>query len=140
MKNQTPFFLCIFAGLLFLFANYNNGVGTIVALYIFLHSIAALAPFYIIIDVILLILFIIAWSGGLAIIIGGYLLTTTHVKFGKFIIAITAGFGLISLILIILWVQIFYGWAGLLVLTWLIWNSAWAVAIILTIVARRLAK
>lgn len=140
MKNQTPFLLCIIAGLLFLLANYNNGVGTIVALYVFLHSIAALAPFYAIFDFILVILWGIAWSGGLAIIIGGFLLTVNHVRLGKFLITIAAGFGLISLILIILWIQIMFGLAGLLVLTWLIWHSAWAIAIILTIIARRLAK
>lgn len=140
MRNQTPFLLCLIAGLLFILFNYTNGADSIITIYFFIHSIAALAPIYIIIDIILLILWIIAWSGGFAIIIGGYLLTSKHVRLGKFIIGIAAGFGLISLILIILWVQIVYGWAGLLVLAWLAWHSAWAIAIILTIIARRLAK
>lgn len=140
MRNQTPFLLCLLAGLMFIIANYSTGVDTIVALYIFFHSIAALSSIYIFIDIVLLILWIIAWSGGLAIIFGGYLLTVKHVRSGKLIIAIAAGFGLISLILVILWVVIVNGLMGLLVLTWLILHSTWAIAIILTIIARRLAK
>ena len=140
MRNQTPFLLCLIAGLLFIAANYTNGVATIIAVYFFLHGITTLSAYFVVIDIILFILWIIAWSGGFAIIIGGYLLTAKHVRLGKFIIAIAAGFGLISLILVILWVQINFGVGGLLVLTWLIWHSAWAIAIILTIIARNLAK
>ncbi len=140
MRNRSPFLLCLIAGLLFFITNYTNGIAAILAVFTFLHSIPALSPYFIVIDLILLILFIIAWSGGIAIIIGGYLLTTTHVRSGKFIIAIAAGFGLISLILVLLWVQFTYGLGGLLVLTYLILHSAWAIAIILTIVARSLAK
>lgn len=140
MRNQIPFLMCLIAGLLFLAANYTSGLGTIFAIYVLVHSITALSAFYIIIDLVLIILVIIAWSGGFAIIIGGYLLTIKHVRLGKIIVAISSGFGLISLILVILYVQTVFGWAGLLILTWLVWNSAWAIAIILTIIARTLAK
>ena len=139
MRNQTPFALCIIGGLLLLGAGYTNGASTIVLLYLFFHSIAALTPFYLIIDIVLLALWIIAWLGGIAVILGGYLLTTSHVRTGKFIIAISAGFGLISLILVILWVILTIGWAGLLILTWLILNTAWALGLILTIIARSTA-
>ena len=140
MKNRMPFLLCLIAGLIFLAVNYTGGINSIVTIYLLVHSIAALSTFYIIIDIILIILWIIAWSGGFAIIIGGYLLTAKHVRIGRIIIAIAAGFGLISLILVIVWVQLIFGWAGLFVLTWLILHSAWAIAIILTIIARKMAK
>ncbi|MHA2179518.1 MAG: hypothetical protein ACXAAK_14340, partial [Candidatus Thorarchaeota archaeon] len=86
------------------------------------------------------VLGIIAWSGGYAVLLGGYLLTTSHVRLGKFIIAIAAGFGLISFILTILWVYLIAGLAGLLVLTFLILNSIWALGLILTIIARSISK
>ncbi len=93
-----------------------------------------------IIDIILTILGLIAWSGGYAVIIGGYLLTKSHVRIGKFVIAIAAGFGLISLILTIVWWFLVGGVTGLLLLAWLIMNSIWAIGLILTIIARRIAR
>ncbi|MFW9768595.1 MAG: hypothetical protein ACFFF9_05810 [Candidatus Thorarchaeota archaeon] len=140
MKNQTPFALCIIGGLFLIAAGYNHGIATIFLIYAFVHAIAALAPYYVIIDFVLLLLGVIAWTGGYAVILGGYLLTTSHVRMGKFIIAIAAGFGLISFILTIVWVYLAFGITGLLVLTWLIMNSIWAIGLILTIIARSTAK
>ena len=140
MKNQTSFALCFIGGIFLILAGYNHGIGTIFLIYGVLHSITALAPYYLVIDIILTILGVIAWSGGYAIILGGYLLTTSHVRIGKFVIAIAAGFGLISFILTIVWVYIVAGVAGLLVLTWFIMNSIWAVGLILTIIARSIAR
>ena len=139
MRNQTQFALCIIGGLLLLGTSYAGGVSTIVLIYSFLHSLVALAPFYLIIDIVLFFLWIIAWLGGLAVIIGGYLLTTSHIRLGKFIIAVAAGFGLISLILVILWVLLTYGWGGLAILTWLLMHTSWALGLILTIIARSTA-
>ncbi|MHA1909415.1 MAG: hypothetical protein ACW98Y_19110 [Candidatus Thorarchaeota archaeon] len=140
MRNQTPFLLCLIAGLVLWAVGYTHGVNTIVLVYILVHSIAVLAPFYLIIDIILFILFLIAWAGGFAIIVGGILLTTSYVRLGKVIIAISAGFGLISLILVVLWVVITNGLLGLLVLTWLILHTAWALALVLTVIARSMAE
>lgn len=140
MRNQTPFALCLIGGLLLLGASYTGGIDTIALIYVLVHSIAALTPIYLIIDILLLILVIIAWSGGIAIILGGFLLTTSHIRFGKLIIAIAAGFGLISFVLTIIWVVITFGWTGLLLLTWLVLNTAWALGLVLTIIARSTAK
>lgn len=139
MRNQTPFLLCLIGGLVLAAVGYTHGINIIVLVYILVHSIAALAPLYLIIDIVLLVLFIIAWAGGFAIILGGILLTTSHVRLGKLIIAIAAGFGLISLILVLLWVVLVNGFLGLLVLTWLILNTAWALALVMTVVARSMA-
>ena len=140
MKNQTPFALCIIGGLLLIFSSYNYGIGTVFMLYAFFHAIPQLAPLYPLIDTILLVLFVIAWSGGLAVIIGGYLLTTSHVRAGKFIIAIATGFGLFSLIFVVIGTYLMGGLAALVVLTWLVTHSAWAIGLILTIIARSTAK
>jgi hypothetical protein len=140
LKNQTPFALCIIGGLFLIAAGYNHGIGTIFLIYAFVHAIAALAPYYFIIDIILTILGVIAWAGGYAVILGGFMLTTSYVRLGKFIIAIAAGFGLISFILTIAWVYLVFGVSGLLVLTWLIMNSIWAIGLVLTIIARSTAK
>ncbi|MHA1577335.1 MAG: hypothetical protein ACTSU3_08225, partial [Candidatus Thorarchaeota archaeon] len=134
------FFLCLIGGLFLLGANYTGGIDTIVLIFFFVHSIPALAPIYFFANILLFILFIIAWSGGLAVILGGYMLTTSHVRIGKFIISIAAGFGLISLILTVLWIGLTLGWGGLLLLTWIVLNTAWALGIVFTIIARSTAK
>ena len=140
MKNQTPFALCFIGGVFLILAGYNHGLSTIFLIYGVVHAISALAPYYFIIDSILIVLGLIALAGGYAVISGGYLLTTTHVRLGKFLIMIAAGFGLISFILTILWFFIVGGWVGLLFLTWLILNSIWAMGLVLTIIARSMAK
>ncbi|MHA2374335.1 MAG: hypothetical protein ACXAEB_15110 [Candidatus Thorarchaeota archaeon] len=139
MRNQTPFVLCLIGGFFLITASYTGGFNTIILVYIFLHSITALAPIYWLIDIVLFLLWIVAWLGGFAVIGGGYLLTTSHIRLGKFVIAIAAGFGLISLILVILWVAVVFGWGGLLVLTWLVLNTSWALGLILTVIARSTA-
>ena len=139
MKNQTPFALCLIGGILLIGSHYIGGVNTIVFLWLFLAGILALAPYMAIINIIMFVLLFIAWSGGAAVIVGGLLLTTSHVRLGKFIIALAAGFGLFSLILVIIWVVLVGGWAALLLLPWLIINIPWALGLILTIVARSTA-
>ncbi|MGY5880199.1 MAG: hypothetical protein RTV31_08110 [Candidatus Thorarchaeota archaeon] len=136
MKNQTPFALCLIGGILLLASHFTGGINTIFFLWVFLNNLAVLDPYIDIINIILFILFLIAWSGGAAVIVGGLLLTTSFVRLGKFIIAIAAGFGLISLILIIIWVVLVYGWAALLLLGWLIINIPWALGLVLTVIAR----
>ena len=140
MKNQTPFALCLLGGLFLILAGYDHGIRTIFLIYAVVHALSALAPYYIIIDSILTVLGVIAWSGGYAVILGGYLLTTSHVRLGKFLIMIAAGFGLISFILTLLWFFIAGGLVGLLFLVWLILNSIWALGLVMTIVARSMAK
>ena len=140
MKNQIPFALCLIGGLFLILAGYDHGIRTIFLVYGVVHSIPALAPYYLIIDIILTFLGLIAWSGGYAVILGGGLLTTSHVRLGKFFIMIAAGFGLISFILTILWFFLAGGWVGLLFLAWLILNSLWALGLVMTIIARSKAK
>jgi len=140
MRNRDSFLLCLIAGLILLAVGYNEGTGTIALIFLFLQAIPALDPVFPIIGVILAVLWVIGWLGGVAVIIGGYLLTARHVRLGKWIIAISAGFGIISFILVVLYVLFVHGLAGLLVLTWLIMHTAWAFALLLTIIARHIAK
>ncbi|MBS3795785.1 MAG: hypothetical protein KGY80_12845 [Candidatus Thorarchaeota archaeon] len=140
MRNQTSLALCIIGGLLLIVAGYTQGVSTIHLVYNLVHSISALSQFYWLIDLVLYVLWIIALAGGFAIIIGGYLLTTSHVTTGKFIIAIASGFGLLSLIITIIHALVVFGLAGLLVLALVIMNSAWALGLVLTIIARQKAS
>jgi hypothetical protein len=139
MRNQTSFALCIIGGFLLIVAGYTQGVSTIHLVYNLVHSIAALSQFYWLIDLVLYVLWIIALAGGFAVIFGGYLLTTSHIIAGKFIIAIASGFGLLSLIITIIHALVAFGLAGLLILVWVIMNSAWALGLVLTIIARQKA-
>jgi hypothetical protein len=136
MRNQTPFALCIIGGLLLIAVGYTEGANTIIAIYLLLHALPIPNVLFLIIDFILLILWIIAWTGGFAILVGGYLLTTKHVRLGKFIIAIAAGFGLLSLIFAVLYVVWVFGLPGLLLLTWVILTTAKLLGIVLTVIAR----
>ncbi|MHA1136617.1 MAG: hypothetical protein ACTSSE_09035 [Candidatus Thorarchaeota archaeon] len=140
MKNQTPLILCLIGGFLLHSSHYTGGVDSILFIWSFLHGIPALDPYLLIIDIFLAVLYVVAWSGGIAVVLGGVLLTTSHVRIGKFIVAIAAGFGLISLILVIIGVVLVFGWAALLFLTWLIVSTPWALGLILTIIARSKAK
>jgi hypothetical protein len=140
MHNQTSFALCVIGGILLIITGYTQGVTTVFLVYNLVHSIAALSQFYLLIDIVLFVFWLIALGGGFAVILGGYLLTTSHVLVGKFIIAIAAGFGLISLIITIIQALVMFGPAGLLVLAWLIVNSLWAMGLVLTIIARYRAK
>ncbi len=140
MKNQTPLILCLVAGAILILIRWIGGLTFLFWLYGFLHSISELAPLFPFIDVVFLILGIIAFFGGWSIILGGFLLVTSHVRLGKIIIAIAAGFGLISLILAIIYVILVFGLAGLLLLTIFIVNTAWAFALLLTVIARSMAK
>ena len=89
MRNRDPFLLCLIAGLILIAVGYNEGTGTILLVYAFLQAIPALDPVFPIIGLILMVLWVIAWLGGIAVILGGYLLTARHVRLGKWIIAIS---------------------------------------------------
>ena len=88
MRNKVPFILCLIGGGLMIYAGVIGSVGIwedILALA------ATLAPgFAEVMGLILAILVNIASMGGIAVIIGGYLITTDRVGTGKFIIGIAA--------------------------------------------------
>ena len=112
----------------------------LLGLYTFFHAIPALSDIWLIIDIILLVLGIISWLGGVAIIIGGYLMTTRRVGTGKFIVGVAAGFGLISLIIVVIQVFLAWGLAALLLIFAVLTNSLLAIGLLLTIIARSIAE
>jgi len=121
--------------------NYSGAMWNLLfGLYIFIHGLPALSGIWLIVDIILLVLWIISWLGGIAIILGGYLMTTRRVGTGKFIVGIAAGFGLFSLIILIIQVVIVGGLVGLLVFFAIAENSLLGMGLLLTIIARRIAK
>jgi len=121
--------------------NYSGAMWNILfSLYVFIHGISALSGIWLILDIILLVIWIISWLGGVAIILGGYLMTTQRVGTGKFIVGIAAGFGLFSFIIVIIQVVIIWGLVGLLFLFAVATNSLLAMGLLLTIIARRIAK
>jgi len=141
MRNATPFVLCLIGGLMLIMVNYSGAMWNLLfGLYIFIHGLPALSGIWLIVDIILLVLWIISWLGGIAIILGGYLMTTRRVGTGKFIVGIAAGFGLFSLIILIIQVVIVGGLVGLLVFFAIAANSLLGMGLLLTIIARRIAK
>ena len=102
---------------------------------------ATLAPgFEEIMGWILAILVNIASMGGIAVIIGGYLITTNRVGTGKFIIGIAAGMGLFGFIMLIYTMYSAMGLAAFAEILNLLSTSAALAGPVITIVARTMAK
>ena len=89
---------------------------------------------------VLVILLYIASLGGIAVIIGGYLVTTDRVGTGKFIIGIAAGLGIFGLIMSVYTMYMAVGFAAFTELYNLLSTSAGALGPVLTIVARFMVK
>jgi hypothetical protein len=89
---------------------------------------------------ILLILTNIATLGGIAVIAGGYLLTTNRVGTGKFIIGIAAGMGLIGFLMLIYNMFMAIGITAFTEIYNLLTGSMGALGIVLTIIGRMMAK
>ncbi|MGY5880094.1 MAG: hypothetical protein RTV31_07570 [Candidatus Thorarchaeota archaeon] len=134
MRNKIPFILCIIGGALMIYAGVVGGVGFWGDL---LDYAATIAPGYAeIMAWILIILQNIASMGGVAVIIGGYLVTTDRVGTGKFIIGIAAGMGIFGFIMLIYNMYMAMGMAAFAELLNIISTSAAVAGPVITIVAR----
>jgi hypothetical protein len=89
---------------------------------------------------ILVILTNIATLGGIAVIAGGYLLTTNRVGTGKFIIGIAAGMGLIGFLVLVYNTYMAIGLAAFMEIFNLLASSMGALGVVLTIIGRMMAK
>lgn len=89
---------------------------------------------------ILIILVNIASLGGIAVIVGGYFLTTNRFGTGKFVIGIAAGMGLIGLLILIGEMYMASGVEAFFQIYNLIANSMGLLGVVLTIVGRTIAK
>jgi len=138
VRNKVPFILCLIGGALMLYAGVIGSVGIwgdILALA------ATLAPgFAKVMGWILTILVNIASMGGIAVIIGGYLIITNRVGTGKFIIGIAAGMGLFGFIILIYTMYTAMGMAAFGEILNLLSTSAALAGPVITIIARTMAK
>jgi len=138
VRNKVPFILCLIGGALMLYAGVIGCVGIwgdILALA------ATLAPgFAKVMGWILTILVNIASMGGIAVIIGGYLIITNRVGTGKFIIGIAAGMGLFGFIILIYTMYTAMGMAAFGEILNLLSTSAALAGPVITIIARTMAK
>ncbi len=138
MQNKTPFLLCLLGGALMIYAGVVGSVG----IWGELISLAAtLAPA--LADVlfwILVILINIASLGGVGVILGGYLMTTNRFGTGKFIIGLAAGMGLIGFLILIAQMYMAVGFAAFLMVFNIISSSAGILGVVITIVARAMAR
>ncbi len=147
MKSNVPGIIAIIAGILAILATPDfTGFG----LYVFIFQAVALLlvvifspsppPLIIVIllFIVFLILFIFAAAGGFTVILGGILILG-YEKFGlgRFLIGIGIGAGLISLIFFLIVAMIF---GVLVILVVLLLFTLRGLAIILSIIARRLTR
>jgi hypothetical protein len=138
MENKVPFILCVIGGALMIYAGVVGSVGIWGQLITLAASIAPELE-----GIMLLILVIlrnIASLGGIAVIIGGFLITTNRVGTGKFIIGIAAGVGLIGFIMSVYTLYMAVGVVAFFEILNLLATSAGMLGPVLTIVARTMAK
>ena len=140
-QNQNSFVLCLIGGVMLIAANYYGAMwDLLVGIYVIVHSFPLPAFAFWIIDLILIVLGYISWLGGIAVIIGGFLLTTRRVGTGKLIIAVAAGFGLISFIITLAWILLTMGLGGLVIAFYAITHSLVFMGLVLSIIARTIAR
>lgn len=139
MKNKISFILALIGGIVLFLEGITGGIGFFAYLPLIL-TIPELAPLEPIIYYLIVILSLIAASGGIGAIAGGYLLTTPRVGTGKFIIGIAVGMSLIGLIIKLIQLVWLSGataaWDFLVIAAQ---TLGW-IGIFLTIAARRTAK
>jgi len=138
LKNGLSVALALIGGFLLFQVSWVGSIG-------FIADIAAYAALYFpaaaeIITLVLTILLYIAALGGIAVIIGGLLIARDRVGTGKFIIGLGAGVGLFGLIIILVEAFLAGGLAALTdILTLISQSIAW-IGVIMSIVARSMAK
>jgi hypothetical protein len=138
MRNKVPFLLCLLGGALMIYAGVVGSVGIwgdLIALAASLAPALADVLFWI-----LLILINIASLGGIGVIVGGFLMTTNRFGTGKFIIGLAAGMGLIGFIILVVQMYIAIGFAAFTQIFNLISSSAGLLGVVITIVARTMAR
>jgi hypothetical protein len=138
MRNKIPFILCLIGGALMIYAGVVGSIGFWDNLITYA---ATIAPGYE--DIMLWILVIlqnVASFGGIAVIIGGYLITTDRVGTGKFIIGISAGMGIFGLIMLVYNMYMAMGMAAFSEIYNLISTTAAILGPVITIVARTLTR
>ena len=140
MRNMHSFLLCLIGGVLIILQGWPGSIGFLSKLEL-IQAIPELQPIYPIIEILLYVLLAIAALGGIAVIIGGTLLTTDRIGTGRFIIGLGAGMSLIGLIIYLgqsIWIA---GTAAPLFdfATEVTQTIGW-IGVILSIVGRRTAK
>ena len=140
MRNRTPFLLALIGGILLWIAGATGSVGIAGTITQILASIPELAPFVDVLNLLYYILLILAGLGGITVIGGGALMTTSRVGTGKFLIGIGAGMGLISLVIQIAQNVYTLGAGVALDLFLATAMTTVGVGILISIAARRLAR
>jgi len=138
LRNRNSFLLALIGGILLISVSAIGSIGfwgDIIA-----YITANFPETSGIMIVLFTILMYIAGLGGVGVIIGGYLLTTDRFGTGKFILGISAGMGLIGLIIYLVQLYMTGGIELVLDMVSLLSQSAGWIGAILSIVARQMAK
>ncbi len=139
MKNKHSFIFALIGGIILFIEGITGSIGFFEYLNLIseIPELVAIVP---IVSALLWVLTIVALSGGIGAVVGGYLLTTNRVGTGKFIIGIAVGMSLIGLIIKLVELVWFSGataaWDFFVVAAQ---TMGW-IGIFLTIFARRTAK
>ena len=138
MRNGLAVVLALIGGFLLFQVSWIGSIG-------FIADIAVYAALYFpavaeIITLVLTILLYIASLGGIAVIIGGILIARERVGTGKVVIGLGAGVGLFGLIITLVEAYLTGGLAALTDFLTLISQSIAWIGVIMSIVARSMAK
>ncbi|MBE0525973.1 hypothetical protein E4H12_00955 [Candidatus Thorarchaeota archaeon] len=138
MRNEVPFLLCIIGGILMIMASVVGSADLWIQIFAFAETIVPGSGE--ILGLVLIVLRYIAGLGGVAVIIGGYLVTTDRVGTGKFVIGLAAGLGLIGLIINLVTAYMAVGIAAFTDFLNLLATSSGVLGPVLTIIARTKVK
>jgi len=138
LRNGLAVALALIGGFLLFQVSWVGSIG-------FIADIAAYATLYFpasaeIVTLVLTILLYIAALGGIAVIIGGILIAMERVGTGKFVIGLGAGVGLFGLIITLVEAYLAGGVAALTDFLTLVSQSIAWIGVIMSIVARSMAK
>ncbi|MDF1539990.1 MAG: hypothetical protein P1Q69_13925 [Candidatus Thorarchaeota archaeon] len=139
MQNRTSFILVLIGGIILLIEGITGSIGFFAYLEL-IETIPELVLFVPIVNALVWLLTILAFTSGFGTIGGGYLLTTKRVGTGKFIIGLSVGMGLIGLIIKLAQLIWFSGATAVLDFFVIAAQSLGWVGIFLTIAGRQSAK
>jgi hypothetical protein len=136
MQNQKAFFFCLIGGVLLIIANAIASLGlydTIINLAIsYFPEVSELM------GMVLNVLLYIVGLGGIAVIIGAFLLLAGRAGLGKFIIGIAAGMSFIGLIITLIQIIMATGFAGVINFLGLASQAPGWIGAFLTVLGRRM--
>ena len=138
MQNQKAFLFCLIGGILLIIANAIASLGLYET--IITHASELFPDASELMAMILNVLLYIVGLGGVAVVVGAFLLAAGRTGLGKFIVGIAAGMSLFGLIITLVEIVLVSGVAGVINFLGIVSQAPGWVGAFLTVLGRRMIK